>query len=668
MAIASGSFSQYVTVDAAMVICQPAGLTSESAATIPVAFLTAYYSLFQLAHLQQGDRVLIHAAAGGVGLAAVQLAQQAGAEVFATASPSKWTVLQSMGVQHLFNSRNLDFAQQINNLTAGEGIDVIINSLAGDFIPASLSVLKSNGRFIELGKGIPSTLSQDVNYHQIDLVELCQQQPDLIQSMLQEIADQFQQKCLSPLPQTMFAATNAIAAFRFMQQAKQIGKVVISQSQQTDVDQFKGRAHDMSSEYSSHSIQPDATYLITGGVSGLGLRTAEWLVEQGAKHLVLVSRQAKKVAQIEAMEQTGVEVLVAAVDVTQKESVENLLHTIAETMPPLRGIIHAAGVLSDGTIQQMTSAKMAQVLRPKAIGAWHLHELTQSIPLDFFVLFSSATALLGSPGQVNHVAANTFLDTLAHYRRSLNQPALSINWGVWSEIGSAIQSASQLQQRGISTIPPQQGIESLAQLLQMGTIAQIGVVPIQWKQFLQQITPTAFFDDFTALQPSQSVVSDVDSDFLQQVYQTQPEQRRSLIEQFLRSQLAQVLGYQPKDIDPQKGFFDLGMDSLTAVELKNRLQTNLQCSLPATIIFDYPTLNDLTDYLTSDLTRRNNQQGYTQDDKPYRNLSETSALSEQAHHSIEPLSPSDSLDQLTQDQLADLLEQELSSLGQEKRS
>ncbi|MBF2003215.1 MAG: SDR family NAD(P)-dependent oxidoreductase [Synechococcales cyanobacterium M58_A2018_015] len=666
IAIAAGSFSQYVTVNAAMVAPKPANLSFEAAATLPVAFLTATYALHHLAHLQRGERVLIHAAAGGVGQAAVQLAQQAGAEVFATASPDKWGALRAMGVTQIFNSRSLDFAAQIRQQTQGEGVDVVLNSLSGEFSAASQSLLKPNGRFVELGKvGVSeSSKSGDLNgaiaregvrYWQVDLVALCQQQPELIQSMLRQLLPQFQTGQLRSVPVTVYPLQQVKQAFRTMQQAKHIGKIVVQQ---------KRRICRRSDKPSGPLIHPNATYLITGGLGGLGLLTAEWLVQQGATHLVLISRQEHPEVQprLQKLEQAGVQVVVASVDVSHAVAMKELIQTVISTMPPLRGVIHAAGVLQDGLLQQLTPQQMTAVLDPKLLGAWNLHDLTQSQPLDFFVLFSSATALLGSPGQANHVAANWGLDALAHYRQAQGLPALSLNWGIWSEIGSAAQQTALMSRRGIGAIAPEQGMQLLASLLQQPA-PQVGVVPIHWPVVLQQGSWSPFLTDFLTVptnvhQPSTAPPLP-SSDLLQRLQNANPRERRALIEQHLREQLAQVLGFQPAEIDPQQGFFDLGMDSLTSVELKSRLQRSFNCSLPTTVIFDYPTLSTLVDYLLNHLL----------------NQISPSALSPEASEPLFPQSlhsPSPNTNEavltLTPDEVAALLAQELAEIEQERQS
>ena len=409
LAIAPGSFSQYVTVNAAMVAPKPETLSFEEAATVPVAFLTAYYTLHHLAKISAGDRVLIHAATGGVGQAAVQLAQQAGAEVFGTASSGKWEFLNSLGVKHIMNSRTLDFASEVMDFTQDQGVDIVLNCLAGEFIPKSLSVLRAKGRFLEIGKsGVWDadrvvTLRPDVSYFPVDLVQVCQQQPALIQSMLRQLMQQLKAGLIKPLPLHVFPIHDVVSAFRYMQQAKHMGKIVVSGQSEPVVTTppltFRG----------------DSTYLITGGMGGLGLLMARWMVEKGARYLVLVGRSGASSglsSQMKELEQAGAKVVVAQADVSSVEQVAGVLTEIEQSLPPLRGIVHAAGLLDDGVLMQLSWERIARVMAPKVEGAWNLHTLTQNMPIDFFVLFSSAASLLASPGQANHAAANAFLDAL----------------------------------------------------------------------------------------------------------------------------------------------------------------------------------------------------------------------------------------------------------------
>ena len=605
MAIAPGSFSQYVTVDAALVVSKPNSLSFEEAATIPGAFLTAYYTLYHLAKISAGDRVLIHAATGGVGLAAVQLAQQAGAEVFATASPGKWEFLKSLGVEHIMNSRTLDFADEVMSITQGKGVDIVLNSLAAEFIPKSLSVLSAKGRFVEIGKqGVwePSQvayLKPDVSYFVFDLVQLTQQQPTLIQLMLRQLIQQFQVGLLKPLPHKQFPMHRVVDAFRYMQQAKHIGKIVGCQP----------------SEMSNLAVPPslvrgDGTYVITGGLGDLGLLVAQWLVAQGAKYLVLVGRSSPKdtvsrgtppcVRMLRELEQAGAKVVIAQADVADAEQIAQVLADVEQSLPPLRGVVHAAGLLDDGILQQQSWERFERVMAPKVQGAWNLHVLTQNYPLDFFVMFSSVASLLGSAGQANYSAANAFLDALAYARTRMGLPGLSINWGAWSQIGvAAKRQMAPVGSKGMGTITPQQGLAVLEQLLSQPPI-QVGVVSINWSQWIRSATWPFLADFATEISEEQPLV--VKAEFLQQLEAATKSNRRELLVAHVRSQVIKVLGLNSLDsTDIQQGFSELGMDSLTSVELRNRLQSSLVVTLPSTLAFDYPTVAALADYLAEAL-------------------------------------------------------------------
>ncbi|MEH2102375.1 MAG: type I polyketide synthase [Nostoc sp.] len=612
------------------------------AATIPAAFVTAFYALHDLAKINRGQRILIHAAAGGVGQAAIQIAQLAGAEIFATASPGKWEVLRGLGVQHIFNSRTLDFSEEILAQTQGEGVDIILNSLTGDFIPRSLAVLKPQGKFVELGKiGIwqaeqVQQIKPNIDYLVVDLVDLCRQQPELVQAILQNLVQEFSRDELQPLPYQVFPMTTVIDAFRYMQQGKHTGKVVIEGKRELK------------------KINSQGTYLITGGLGGLGLLVAEWLVKKGARHLVLLGRNAPKAdvqLRIQKMEAIGVNITVAEVDVSQRQALADVLTKIAESGTKLAGIIHAAGVLADAALMQMSWQKFEQVIATKVLGAWNLHTLTRHQPMDFFVLFSSATALFGSPGQGNHVAANTFLDILARDRTLQGLPGMSINWGIWSEIGAAAEATSQMRQRGINAITPSQGIEVFEYLLSQ-PIAQVGVIPIDWQVFSREISSRfveRFGDEKNIFNTSQVNISNqkqtLPSRILEQL-SLAGEKSYELLDTYLRGEIARILGFKLNDINPKAGFFDLGMDSLTAIEFKNRLQIDLECLLPATVAFDYPTVESLVKYLAEEVLQLTSLKSVV----TTPNFQDSTA----------------SLNELSAEEIADLLAQELMEIQQEK--
>ncbi len=602
VAIAPGCFGQFVTIPAALAVSKPATLTLAEAATLPTAMLTADYALRTVGNLQPGERVLIHAAAGGVGLAAVQLAQHLGAEVYATASAAKQDFLKSLGVQHVFDSRTLDFADQIAELTNGRGVDVVLNSLNGDYIPRSLELLSPGGRFVEIGKiGIWTAeqvraLRPDVNYFSFDLLEVSKQQPDYLSELLNELTGQFQRGELQPLRHTVFEIAEAPTAFRYMAQAKHIGKVVMTLPPVLPQQPV---------------VRPDGTYLITGGLGALGRLTAQWLAEQGAKSLLLVGRKAPSAiaqAWINDLKAHGVTVTTAQVDITEPGAIAPLL----ERCPlPLRGVIHAAGVLDDGVLQNQTWERFQAVLAPKVQGAWNLHELTRSHDLDFFVCFSSVASLLGSAGQANYAAANAVLDSLMHRRRQWGLPGLSVNWGAWA-VGMATQLMEREQQRlkaqGMTLITPEQGLPLLSELLQQNQV-QASVLPMDWDAFRAAQPGQALPPFFERVLPAESAAATPAAPaLLQSLQQGDDSQsnsygnRQERLQQFIREQLAKVLGFSaPELIDIYDNFSDLGMDSLMAVEFTNRLQAGLGYSISQSLLFDYASVAALAGHLATTL-------------------------------------------------------------------
>jgi len=348
----------------------------------------------------------------------------------------------------------------------------------------------------------------------------------------------------------------------------------------------------------------ESSYLITGGLGALGLLMAEWMVEeQGVCHLALVGRREpdeKTRERLRKLAVAGAQVRIVLADVSAPEQVGRMVAEIEDSLPPVRGIIHAAGMLDDGVLASQTWGRFSRVMAPKVQGGWNLHRQTRHWPLDYFVLFSSAAALLGSSGQSNHAAGNAFLDALAHYRRSQGLAGLSINWGGWSEIGeAALREADEwMQKRGVSSIDPRQGLQLLEQLLSQQT-AQVGVVPIDWDLFSSERSLPLFFSHF---QGSAVEGARPGTDLIKQIDTIPIDERRDFLVTHVQTQLARVLGLDaPEEIEVQQGFFDLGMDSLTSVELRNQLQESLGRSLPATLLFKYPTIENLVDYLATEV-------------------------------------------------------------------
>ena len=400
-------------------------------------------------------------------------------------------------------------------------------------------------------------------------------------------------------------------------------------------------------------LRSTGSYLITGGLGGLGLLVAQWLARRGAPCLVLVGRHAPQQPAreiIQELERAGTHLVVRSGDVSQAADVTRLIGEIDQTLPPLRGIIHAAGALDDGVLLLQDWARFASVFAPKVEGAWQLHTATQNHALDFFVMFSSITSLLGIPGQANYAAANAFLDALAQHRRATGQPALSINWGGWAEVGLAVQAGrrSRLALRGLEALSPAQGLEALDYLLRRD-LPQTAVVNIHWPTYFKQLPtgqPSAFLSD---LAPAASAVAPSAptpgrSDILRQLENTAPADRVEALIAYVRQQVAGILRFDTVDaIEPQQGFFRLGMDSLMAVELRNRLQADIGRPLPPTLTFDYPTVNGLARYLGATL------------------------FPAVAAETTEAAATSPELDDLSKDELNALLAEELRAIDQRQQ-
>jgi NADPH:quinone reductase-like Zn-dependent oxidoreductase/acyl carrier protein len=597
LAMVPGSLSRFICAPVATTVSLPGAIEDRAAATIPITFLTAAYALESLAHLQPGERVLIHAATGGVGQAAIQIAQAAGAVVFATASQGKWQILKDLGVEHIFDSRTTEFETAIQALTHGEGLDVVLNSLRGEFTDASLRLLRAGGRFLEIGitdLRTPEQIAQfstAIQYFPIDLMVLYREQRHVLQALLRKLLERFATDELKPLPYQTFAAEAVETAFRTMQQAKHTGKVIIDMQQQAVI-----------------SNDPNDQYLILGGLGDLGLSLANWLVEQRAQHICLVARSTPtpdKQAQLDTLREAGATITVLQADITAPNDVARFVRQLKNSGQRLRGIFHCASVLDDGVLSQQSTERFDKVLRSKIDSAWLVHQQTLDLPLDVFVLFSSATALLGAPGQTNYAAANAFLDSFAQYRRATGRAALAINWGAWAEIGLAARMSSPLNlaKQGIRAMPPRLALAALSHAMHHHG-AQLGVFDIDWRTYQLNKKSQAFLAAFQDDAASQARPTSTSS-LLNDVATANAEERAALILQLVEQNIVAVLSLpKSRSIDRKQGFLDMGMDSLTAVELKNRLNRELMVPLPATLAFDYPNTTSLANYLVSKINEK----------------------------------------------------------------
>jgi NADPH:quinone reductase-like Zn-dependent oxidoreductase/acyl carrier protein len=588
-----------VVTDRRLVVRVPQGWSSAQAASMPIAFLTAYYALVDLAALKPGERVLVHAGTGGVGMAAVQLARHLGAEVFATASPPKWQTLRSMGFDeaHIASSRTLEFKERFLSETDGRGMDVVLDSLAGEFVDASLDLLGEGGRFVEMGKtdirdpGEVSGAHPGVLYRAFDVIEAG---PKRIREMLGELLALFESGVLEPLPVRAWDVRHAPRAFRFMSQARHTGKIVLS--------------------LPSSAINPGGTVLITGGTGTLGALMARHLVsEHGVGHLLLTSRrglQAEGAPELQAeLESLGANVRIAACDVSQREALKTLLDSIPAEHP-LSTVIHTAGTLDDGVIGSLTPDRLDRVLAPKSDAAWYLHELTQHMDLSTFVLFSSAAGVLGSPGQGNYAAANAFLDALAAHRRAQGLPATSVAWGLWEQASGITGDLSEadlsrMTRSGVKALSSEEGLELFDTTFNADEALMLPA-PLDLKALRAKartgVLP-ALFSELVRGVPTRR--SNAQEASLARRLATTPEaEREGVVLELVRTEVAAVLGHaSPETIDVQRTFKELGFDSLTAVELRNRLNTTTALRLPATLIFDYPTSSAVALYLLSELAQ-----------------------------------------------------------------
>ncbi|MGW3109405.1 SDR family NAD(P)-dependent oxidoreductase, partial [Streptomyces sp. NPDC001100] len=566
----------------------PDGWSFAQAAATPVVFLTAYYALVDLGGLRADESLLVHAAAGGVGMAAVQLARHLGAEVYGTASAGKWQTLRDLGFDdaHLAGSRTLDFEERLLRATHGRGVDVVLDSLAGEFVDASLRLLPRGGRFLEMGKadirdaGQVARDHQDVAYRAFDMSEAG---PDRIQEILGELGTLFANGTLTPLPVTAWDIRHAREAFRHLGQARHTGKVVLTLT---------------------HAPDPDGTVLITGGSGALAAVTARHLAAQhGAKHLLLAARRgadAPHAAELTAeLAELGAEVTWAPCDVSDRDALTALLASVPAEHP-LTAVFHTAGTLDDGLLTALTPERVDAVLRPKADAARHLHDLTRGLDLAAFVLYSSIAGTLGNPGQANYAAANAHLDALARHRRAQGLPATSLAWSLWGlpdgmagGIGRA--GLDRIAASGLPALTAAQGLAALDAALGHD---RADLVPVRVDT--AALRARAADDELPAVlrslvrTPTRRAAGGGAPGGAMALQQrlaalSEPE-RKELLLDLVRTEVAAVLGRGGGDtIDPRRAFKELGFDSLSAVELRNRLNTTTGLRLPATLVFDHPT-------------------------------------------------------------------------------
>jgi NADPH:quinone reductase-like Zn-dependent oxidoreductase/SAM-dependent methyltransferase/acyl carrier protein len=595
VALASGAHDGFVLADEWLIARKPRTLSHEEAAGLAISFLTAHYTLHHLGRLKAGDRVLIHAAAGGVGLAAVQLALRAGTEVFATAgSESKRAYLRSLGVSHVFDSRSAAFAAEIRRITNGRGVDVVLNSLANEIVDASFEITAVGGRFLEIGKrGIwsdaqVSALNKSISYHVIDWGEIAPRNPDLIGGMLREIMVWAERGEIQPLPTRVWNYSDAKQALRFMAQARHIGKIVLRQPG------------------SPFTVRDKGLYVITGGFGALGIKTAKWLFAEGARNFALIGRS--KPSDFAAQDIAAMRLVGARV----RELVDNLTdyNTLSSAIDwgSVRGIIHSAGHLADGLLSQLDWAKFREPQHAKVDGTLTLHHLSADSPLDFFVLYSSVASITGGVGQANHAAANSFEDAFALTRRAQGLPATSINWGAWSGLGAAVRDPELERRRartGLKTITVGEGFELLDHILRANH-AHVIAARVDWDTYASQShRPARWLSNVTKKAPAGlSTAQNAPGKSATMSESAAPARLSSIdgVREHVQQLARRILGFTAdRHIQPKQPLQELGLDSLMAVEFRNALAASLGQHLPSTLLFNCPAIEDIAQYVATEV-------------------------------------------------------------------
>ncbi|WP_432015382.1 SDR family NAD(P)-dependent oxidoreductase [Streptomyces cucumeris] len=594
MGVFGGAFGPTAVSDRRTLAPVPAGWTFAQAASVPIAYLTAWYGLFDLGGLRDGQSVLVHAATGGVGTAAVQLARHAGAEVYATASPAKWDVLRERGVDeaHLASTRTTEFATAFLEATGGKGVDVVLDCLAREFVDASLRLLPRGGRFVEMGKTDVRDADEvarhhpGVHYRAFDLMEAG---PDRVGAMLTEILALFGRGVLTLPPVTCWDIRQTPLAFRHLRQARHIGKNVLTLPAPLD---------------------PDGTVLVTGGTGTLGALVARHLATvHGVRHLLLAGRRgpdAPGAAElVQDLAAAGARATVVACDLSDPAAAADLPARV-DRDHPLTAVVHAAGTLDDGVLSSLTPEHIATTLRPKADAAYTLHELTRGGDLAAFVLFSSGAALLGTPGQGNYAAANAALDALAAQRRAEGLPAVSIGWGMWEERSELTAHLTEADLRAMAD----RGIGALS------TGAALGLFDAALRAetpyvLAAAVDPVALTAAASAgedpppmlrglIRPARRAAATAPAAPAGTLQGLPPAEVHRVLLDLVRGNAAAVLGHTSTElIGATRPFKELGFDSLTGVELRNRLAAVTGERLPAALVFDHPTPEALAAHLAT---------------------------------------------------------------------
>ncbi|WP_434391513.1 SDR family NAD(P)-dependent oxidoreductase [Melittangium boletus] len=601
---AGEALATHTVLPASRVAAPPREGLGENVAREVMGLMVASHALEHLARAEGGERLLVHAATSTAGVAALQVARRLGLEVFATAAhEEERATLRALGVAHVVDGSPQAVAEQLLALTEGRGVDIVLGTASGshpgDAMAESLRMLAPCGRWVELGarpssnaaRMPPSLFARGLSYAAVDLSAIAQANPRRFTSLFREAVRSMEAGALPLRPARVVPISRVAEAVRGEPGQPPLGELA-----------FTLRDPEVALETRGPRFRADASYVVTGGMGGLGLSLAKWMVEQGARRLVLAGRSLPSQAArglAEELAHKGATLVLATADVSRPAEVERLLREAETPGTPLRGVFHLAGILDDGLVAQQDTARFRRVMAPKIDGAWHLHRLTRDRPLDFFVLYSSVASLLGSPGQTGYSASNSFLDALAQHRRAAGQPALSISWGPFSEVGLAAARevrGERLQDRGMASMSTQASEASLAALLGRDE-SWVGVVSLdvgRWLDFYPTLTASAYFNELAgAVTASATSVDHAHQALAARLQATPGQLRNAQVEGLIRQQLAKVLQCRPEAISAQAPFTSLGLESLTGLELRNRLEKQTGLRLPATLIWTHGSLESL---------------------------------------------------------------------------
>jgi acyl transferase domain-containing protein/NADPH:quinone reductase-like Zn-dependent oxidoreductase/NAD(P)-dependent dehydrogenase (short-subunit alcohol dehydrogenase family)/acyl carrier protein len=597
----NGSWGTLVTVDARLAAAVPPGLAAGQAAAVSVGYGTAWHGLVDLARIETGDRVLIHSGTGGVGQAAIAVARLAGAEIFATAGgPRRRALLREMGIEHVYDSRTTEFADLIREETNGYGVDIVLNSLTGAAQRAGLELLSSGGRFVEIGKKDVYRNARlelypfrhNLTFHYLDLALMCDTHPQRIQKLMRTVFTHVADGVL-PRPQcTDYPLTGAATAIRVMSAAEHTGKLLLNMPRVEEI----GRSRVVVPPERAGVFRRDGAYIITGGLGGLGMFLAADMAAAGCGRIVLTGRsQPTRKAQqtIARIRATGADIEVVCGNIAEPATASGLVDVATATGLPLRGVLHAAAVIEDGTLTNLTDEVIDRDWAPKVYGAWHLHHATATQPLDWFCSFSSITALLGAPGQSAYAAANSWLDAFTHWRRDQGHPATTVAWGVWAEIG---RGAPLAESGHITMITPAEGAHAFQTLLRHDR-AYTGYIPTVGAPWLTALVErgSPFAEAFEAIRQNSTGTASFRSELESLSHDEWPSRFRRLVAE----QAGLILR---RTVDPDRSFSDHGLDSLGNLELRTRIETETGLRITPKTVATHNTVQALAGHLFDQLS------------------------------------------------------------------